>query len=188
MAVKSLGRDDVPPEKLIPLLMIPIMLVVVLLKNRRKRVLKPQFLWVMPAIVLPLIGLGLWGMAQNPNAAHAPFGPDAWAVLAVGGVLGGIAGWYRGKTVTIEKEPNGVLMAQASPLGLILLVALFAGRSLLRDLIEGHAAQWHLNAMAVTDAFLVFAMALIVMQRVEMYIRARRVQAGRLDSHVEVVA
>ena len=110
------------------------------------------------------------------------------AVLAVGGVLGGIAGWYRGKTVTIEKEPNGVLMAQASPLGLILLVALFAGRSLLRDLIEGHAAQWHLNAMAVTDAFLVFAMALIVMQRVEMYIRARRVQAGRLDDHVEVVA
>ena len=43
-------------------------------------------------------------------------------------------------------------------------------------------------ALAVTDAFLVFAMGLIVMQRVEMYIRARRVQAGRLDSHVEVVA
>ena len=73
MAVKSLGRDDVPPEKLIPLLMIPVMLVVVLLKNRRKRVLKPHLLWVMPAIVLPLIGLGLWGTAQNPNMAHAPW-------------------------------------------------------------------------------------------------------------------
>ena len=45
-----------------------------------------------------------------------------------------------------------------------------------------------LNAMAVTDAFLVFAMGLIVMQRVEMYIRARRIQAGGTDSHVEVVA
>ena len=177
-----------PPEKLIPLLMIPVILVVVLLKNRRKRVLKPHLLWVMPAIVLPLIGLGLWGATQNPNMAHAPFGPDAWAVLAIGGVLGGIAGWYRGKTVTIEKEPDGSLMAQASPLGLILLVVLFAGRSLLRDLIETHAAEWHLNAMAVTDAFLVFAMGLIVMQRVEMFIRARRIQAGGTDSHVEVAA
>lgn len=177
-----------PPEKLIPLAIIPIMLVVMLLKNRRKRVLKPQLLWVMPAIVLPLIGLGLWGTAQNPNMAHAPFGPAAWAVLAIGGVLGGVAGWYRGKTVTIEKEPDGSLMAQASPLGLILLVVLFAGRSLLRDLIESHAADWHLNALAVTDAFLVFAMGLIVLQRVEIYIRARRIQAGRLDSHVEVVA
>lgn len=177
-----------PPEKLIPLLMIPIMLVVVLLKNRRKRVLKPQLLWVMPAIVLPLIGLGIWGSAQSPNMAHAPFGPDAWAVLAIGGLLGGVAGWYRGKTVTIEKEPDGSLMAQASPLGLILLVVLFAGRSLLRDLIESHAAAWHLNALAVTDAFLVFAMGLIVIQRVEMYIRARRIQSGGTDSHMEVVA
>ena len=79
-------------------------------------------------------------------------------------------------------------MAQASPLGLILLVVLFAGRSLLRDLIESHAAQWHLNALAVTDAFLVFAMGLIVLQRVEMYIRARRVMAGEPDSHLAAVA
>jgi ABC-type dipeptide/oligopeptide/nickel transport system permease subunit len=109
-------------------------------------------------------------------------------VLAIGAVLGGLAGWYRGKTVTIEKEPDGSLMAQASPLGLILLVVLFAGRAGLRDLIETHAADWRLNAMAVTDAFLVFAMGLIVLQRVEMYIRARRVLAGGTDSHVEVAA
>lgn len=70
----------------------------------------------------------------------------------------------------------------------ILLVVLFAGRSLLRDLVESHAADWHLNALAVTDAFLVFAMGLIVMQRVEMYIRARRIQAGGTEGHVEVVA
>ncbi|MFN7128936.1 MAG: DUF1453 domain-containing protein [Brevundimonas sp.] len=176
------------PEKLIPLLVFPAVLVLVLLKNRRKRVLKPQFLWIMPAIVVPLIGLGIWGSSYSPHAVHAPFGPDAWAVLALGAVLGGVAGWYRGKTVTIEKEPDGSLMAQASPLGLILLVVLFAGRAGLRDVIEAHAADWHLNAMAVTDAFLVFAMGLIILQRVEMYIRAKRVLAGGTDSHVEVVA
>ena len=47
--------------------------------------------------------------------------------------------------------------------------------------------------LAMTYSFallgaLVFAMGLIVMQRVEMYIRARRIQAGGTDSHVEVVA
>jgi Protein of unknown function (DUF1453) len=176
------------PDKLIPLLVFPAVLVLVLLKNRRKRVLKPQLLWIMPAIVVPLIGLGIWGSSYSPRAVHAPFGPDAWVVLALGAVLGGLAGWYRGKTVTIEKEPDGSLMAQASPLGLILLVVLFAGRAGLRDLIETHAAEWHLNAMAVTDAFLVFAMGLIVLQRVEMYIRARRIQSGGVDPHLEVVA
>lgn len=177
-----------PPEKLIPLLVFPAVLALVLLRNRRKRPLKPQFLWITPAVVVPLIALGIWGSSYSPGAVHAPFGPDAWAVLALGGLLGGLAGWYRGKTVTIEKEPDGSLMAQASPLGLILLVALFACRAGLRSLIESHAADWHLNALAVTDAFLVFAMGLIVLQRVEMYIRAKRVLAGGTDSHVEVAA
>ena len=90
------------PEQLIPLIVLAVVLPLVILRNRRPRTLRPQWMWVTPLIVMLLIGLGLWGMAQNPNAAHAPFGPDAWAVLAVGGVLGGIAGWYRGKTVTIE--------------------------------------------------------------------------------------
>lgn len=45
-----------------------------------------------------------------------------------------------------------------------------------------------IQQLAVTDAFLVFAMGLIVLQRVEMYIRARRVLAGGTDSHVEVAA
>ena len=175
-------------EQLIPLAFIPVVLILVLLRNRRKRVLKPQFLWVMPAIVVPLIGLGVWGSAYAPGAVRAPFGPDAWAVLALGAALGAAAGWWRGKTVTIEKEPDGSLKAQASPLGLILVVALFAFRGVLRPLVEAHAAQWRLNALAVTDAFLVFALALIVAQRVEMYIRARRVLAGQPDPHVEVAA
>lgn len=175
-------------EQLIPLAFIPVVLILVLLRNRRRRVLKPELLWVMPAIVTPLIGLGVWGSAYSPNAVHAPFGPDAWAVLALGAVLGAVAGWYRGKTITIEKEPDGSLRSQASPLGLVLVVALFGFRGVLRPLIETHAAQWHLNALAVTDAFLVFAMALIVAQRVEMFIRARRVLAGGSDSHVEVAA
>jgi len=173
---------------MIPLAVIPVMLVLVLLRNRRKRTLRPHLLWIMPAVVVPLIGLGVWGSQYAPEAVHTPFGPGAWAMLLLGAVLGAAAGWWRGKTIVIEKEPDGSLRAQASPLGLVLVVALFAFRSALRPLIESHAAQWHLNALAVTDAFLIFAMALIVAQRLEMYLRARRVLSGGTDSHVEVAA
>ena len=172
------------PQQLIPLAVIPVAIVLVLLRNRRKRVLRPHLLWVVPAIVGPLILLGVWGSSRAVGAA--PFGAGAWAILLVGGVLGGVAGWWRGKTITIEKEPDGSLRSQASPLGLVLVVALFAFRGVLRPLIESHAAQWRLNALAVTEAFLVFALALIVLQRVEMYIRARRIVAGGSDARLEV--
>ncbi|WP_374386888.1 DUF1453 domain-containing protein [Brevundimonas sp.] len=173
------------PQQLIPLAVIPVAIVLVLLRNRRKRVLRPHLLWVVPAIVGPLILLGVWGSSRAVGAA--PFGAGAWAILLVGGVLGGVAGWWRGETITIEKEPDGSLRSQASPLGLVLVVALFAFRGVLRPLIESHAAQWRLNALAVTEAFLVFALALIVLQRVEMYIRARRILAGGSDARLEVV-
>ena len=44
------------------------------------------------------------------------------------------------------------------------------------------------EATAVADAFLVFVVGTIIVQRVEMYIRARRVQHGGTDSHVEATA
>lgn len=176
------------PQHLIPLLVIPVVLVLVVLKNRRKRELKPHLLWVTPTIVTALILFGMWGMTMNPNAPHTTFGPAEWAMLAVGLGVGCFAGWWRGKTITIEKEPDGKLMAQASPLGIIILLGIFAGRRGLEALLEGHAAEWHLNVMALTDAFMLVAVGLIVFQRVEMFIRARRIQAGKLDSHVEVAA
>jgi hypothetical protein len=54
--------------------------------------------------------------------------------------------------------------------------------------LEPHAAEWGLNALAITDAFLLFVVGMIVMQRVDMFIRARRIQAGAGDSHVNMVA
>ena len=109
-------------------------------------------------------------------------------LIGIGVALGCVAGWWRGKTITIEKEPDGSLKAQASPLGLILVIGLFAARAGLREVMQTNAAAWHLDAVVVTDAFMLFAVGLIVMQRVEMYIRARRVLAGGTDSHVEVAA
>jgi hypothetical protein len=171
------------PQTMGPLIGIAVALIIILLRNRRKRTLRPHLLWVMPLLVTTAIGFGLWANTQHPH-----FGPLAWIAFVVALGLGGFAGWWRGKTITIEKEPDGSLKAQASPLGLILVISLFAARAGLREVMQTNAAAWHLDAVVVTDAFMLFAVGLIVMQHVEMYIRARRVLAGGADSHVEVVA
>ena len=174
-------------QQWIPLAVIPVVLIIVLLRNRQKRMLRPNLMWIMPAIVVPLIGLGLWGEHMRPGVAPFDLGA-ALPAFAIAIVLGAVAGWWRGRMVMIEKTPDGQLMAQASPLGLILLIALFAVRTGLRQLMETNAAAWHLNAAVVTDAFMVFAVGLIVAQRIEMFIRARRVMAGGDDSHVQAAA
>ena len=176
------------PEQYGPLIGVGIALLVILLKGRKPRTLRPQWMWVVPLLITVLIGFGLWGMSYSPGADHAPFGLAGWSMLAVGLVLGGATGWWRGKMTTIFREPDGTLKSKASPLGLIILVGLLAGRSLLRGWLEANAAAWHINALALADAFMVFVVGLVVMQRVEMFIRARRIQQGDPDAHVEAVA
>jgi membrane protein CcdC involved in cytochrome C biogenesis len=171
------------PETMGPIIGIAVGLIIVLLRNRRKRTLRPHLLWVMPLLVTTAIGFGLWANTQHPH-----FGPMAWIAFIAALALGCVAGWWRGKTITIEKEADGSLKAQASPLGLILVIGLFAARAGLREVMDANAAAWHLDAVVVTDAFMLFAIGLIITQRVEMYVRARRILAGQTDSHVEVAA
>lgn len=176
------------PQQYAPLIVLLVMLPLILLRNRAPRTLRPKWMWVTPAIIVPLMGLALWGTSMEPGADHAPFTVASWMILAAGLLLGGVAGWWRGKMTTIERHADGTLRAQASPLGIILIIGLFLGRSALRSVLEPHAAAWHLNALAITDAFLLFVVGMIVAQRIEMFIRARRVLAGGTDSHVEAAA
>ena len=171
------------PQTMGPLIGIGVALIIILLRNRRKRTLRPHLLWIMPLLVTCGIGYGLWATTQHPH-----FGPYAWIAFAAALALGCVAGWWRGKTITIEKEPDGSLKAQASPLGLILIIGLFAARAGLREVMQSNAAAWHLDAVVVTDAFMLFAIGMIVAQRVELYIRARRILTGGADNHMEVAA
>lgn len=171
------------PQTMGPIIGVGVALIIILLRNRRKRTLRPALMWVMPLLVTLGIGAGLWATTPHPQ-----FGLYAWLAFAAALALGCAAGWQRGKTITIEKEPDGSLKAQASPLGLILIVGLLAVRAGLRQVMETNAAAWHLDAVVVTDAFMLFALGMIVTQRIEMYIRARRVLAGGTDRHVEAAA
>ena len=173
------------PEQYAPLIAIAVAVPIMLLRNRRPRTLRPQWMWVMPLVIVLLIGLGIWGSSQAPGVNHRPFGTLDYGVLALGLILGAVTGWWRGKMTTIERHADGTLKAQASPIGLVLILALMLGRRALAAWLEPHAGDFGLNVLAVADAFLLFVAAMIVVQRLEMWIRARRILAGQTDDHVE---
>jgi membrane protein CcdC involved in cytochrome C biogenesis len=129
-------------------------------------------MWVVPLLIMLGIGTGLY------FTPHEPFGLVAWLSFAAALALGAAVGWWRGKMVAIHIQPDGALKAQASPLGLILIVLLLLGRTVLRGLMETNAENWHLDAAVITDAFMLFAVGLVVAQRLEMFIRARKMLSG----------
>ena len=62
------------PEQLIPLIVIAVVIPLVLLRNRRPRTLRLQFLWVSPLIIVLAIGAGLWGLSAS-GQGQLPFDP-----------------------------------------------------------------------------------------------------------------
>lgn len=174
-------------QQLIPLIAIAVVIPLILLRNRRPRTLRPEFMWVAPLLIVGLIGFGIWGMSMS-KGGHAPVEPLSLLILAIGLALGCAFGWQRGKMTTIYKEPDGTLKAQASPIGLIIVIAILIARRALEPWLEAHAAEWHVNPLAILEAFMLFAAGMVVVQRLEMWIRARNIQRGGADEHVEVDA
>jgi len=177
----------VTQEQLIPLIAIAVVIPLVLLRNRRPRTLRIEFMWVAPLLVVAAISFGIWGMTVS-GRGHAPVEPLSLLILAVGLALGCAFGWQRGKMTTIYKEADGTLKAQASPIGLVIVIAILIARQALRPWLEAHAADWHVNPLAILEAFMLFAAGTVVVQRIEMWIRARNIRHGGADAHVETEA
>ena len=132
-------------------------------QNRRLRL---EYLWVVPAI---FVALAVATMLPQP-----PTGMD-WAWLALALVLGAAPGWYRGKMMHITVDPEThELNTKASPAALIFIFVIIAARIGLRYLAMGEAQTWHVSAALIGDAFIVFAVGLFGMSRIEMWIRANR--------------
>ena len=174
------------PQTVAPLIALVIALPLILLRNRRPRTLRVQWMWVTPLVITVLMAFAIWGASLNPDAPHTAFQSLDWGVLALGVILGGVAGWWRGKMTTIERHADGTMKAQSSPIGLVLIVGLMLGRRALSAWLEPHAASMGLNLLAIADTFLLFVAAMVIVQRLEMFIRARRIQMGRMDSHVDL--
>ena len=153
--------------------MIPLLLVVLVMRrNLRGRRLRVERLWILP-VVLALIGV-LTLVAKPPTTA------TAIAALAGALALGAAAGWYRGRLTRITVDPGTHdLTSKASVLGVVLIVVVMAARNGLRFYLESHAVSGPLAAYApiATDALLMFSVAMLGVQRLEMWQRARRLLA-----------
>src|ERR1700757_3585812 len=99
---------------------------VIVLRNARERRLKVERLWVSPALFMVITGLTF---ANQPPPDSAYLAADV-AALA----LGALAGWWRGRLTRIAVDPQThALTSKTSPLGMLLILAIFAVRYGLRS-------------------------------------------------------
>src|SRR5215469_12224504 len=154
---------------------IPILVLLPLIYLRLRRMMRPQplklnRLWIRPVIIL-VLGVSVLGAAPPP-VADLP-----WFAAAL--VIGSILGWQWGRLMAIHIDPEkGTLMTRGSQAALIVMILLLALRVGLRAGLRLEAAAWHLDAVLITDGFIVFAAFLFGVRGLEMYLRARRILAG----------
>ena len=153
-------------QYLIPIVVFAVIFAFRWRRMSRSRPLKLGQLWVVPAIYAVVVALSL--VASPPTVT-------GWALFVIGAALGGVLGWYRGKTIAIHVDPEtGTLRQQASPLAMLILLVLVGVKAAMRA--GGSAA--HLDVAALTDALLGIALGTFTVMRVEMYLRATRLLAG----------
>lgn len=130
---------------------------------KRGRPLRLERLWIVPALYLVFAtGIFWW---RPPHGAQW-----LWAAAAL--LAGGVLGWWRGKLMRIEIDPGShALNQRQSPAAMMLIVGLIGLRFLAREELGTTGA---MPAAGIIDAFVAFAVGLLTMQRVEMFLRARR--------------
>lgn len=131
--------------------------------NRERR-LKLELMWILPVLLVVAMVAAL---LQFP-----PRGMD-WAWLGAIFAVGAVIGWWRGKLIPIAIDPETHLLnTKPSPAAIAFLIGLFVVRFALRAFLEGEASAWHINAVLLTDGFIVLGVSLMAVSRVEMALRA----------------
>ena len=152
---------------LLPFVIIAVVVGLRLRSMSRQRPLNVGTLWIVPVVYLVLVGSMI--VTLPPSAG-------GWSLIVAGVAVGAVVGWHRGKLIRIERNNNGKLMQKASPLAMLLLLALIVlklgARAIFGDTAAGHPGS---AAMLLTDAFLGFALGLLSATRLELYLRARRI-------------
>jgi membrane protein CcdC involved in cytochrome C biogenesis len=145
---------------------IGIVVIVLALRMRgmsKVRPLKLGGLWIVPALYLAVAALMF---AQLP--------PTGWVALAsfAGLVIGAAVGWQRGKMMHIHVDPEThALNQKASPAAMFFLIALIVVRAGARAVLGESSS---VSPAMLTDPLIAFALGMFTLQRVEMYLRAKR--------------
>lgn len=161
---------DANTAQVLPYLVPLLILVLVMRRSLRERRLKVERLWVLPVVLLLVGGLAVY---NAPPRTPAAIGAVAGAL-----VLGAAAGWWRGRLTRITVDPDThLLTSKTSPLGVLLITGLYVVRYVARMYAQQHPAALPADATAVTDGLMVFAIVMMAVQRLEMWLRSQRLVA-----------
>ena len=146
---------------------IGIIVVIMALRMRgmsKMRPLKLGSLWIVPAVYLVVAALMF---IQLP--------PTGWVAIAsaIGLAIGAAVGWQRGKMMHIHVDPEThALNQKASPAAMLFLIGLIVVRAAARGMLgqEGGGV----SPAMLTDPLIAFALGMFSVQRIEMYLRAKR--------------
>jgi hypothetical protein len=142
-----------------------------ILRNSQPRKLRVEFLWVRPVIIL--LGAGYYFSLFPPKT------PVETAGLVAAFAIGAGLGWWRGGFTRIEVDPaTQTATQQASLLGMLVIVGLFALRYLVRIVALQNPSALPVSPYAVVGWLLALAVGLIVLQQLEIWLRARRLIAA----------
>src|SRR5579871_1621494 len=162
-----------PPGALPLNYLIPIAVAVgiIVLRNSRARRLRIETLWVLPVVYVALLATSL-------GAAPPPVTPVSIALLVLGAAIGAALGWQRGRFTEIHIHPEThELSSRQSALGILFILAIFAVRYGARGFLADHAQSLHLPVAAALDALFVLVIAMLSVQRLELWLRASRMLA-----------
>jgi hypothetical protein len=152
-------------------IMAAVLVVVLGLRMRsvgRERPLKVGRLWIVPAVYCAVAAVFF---VMTPPAR-----PLEWALSLVALAAGAALGWQRGRLIHIAVDPatEEVRMKQ-SMMGFLFIVVLVALKMGMRSMPGfGNNGLFHMSPQGLTDILVALMLGLLGMQRVEMYLRARR--------------
>ena len=142
----------------------------VILRNSRARRLRIETLWIMPVVILALVGLSF---ASQGVPTPMMLALDIAALL-----VGAALGWWRARFTHISVDPGThQLTSRASPIGMLVILGIFAIRYAVRLYAPEGASALGLPAIAIADALLIITVGLVCAQRLELALRATRLLA-----------
>ena len=159
---------------LLPYLLPLLFLLLIVRRGMTARKIKIERMWVMPALLM-VAGASMFASAHIPGAVVI-------AELAAALAAGAVVGWYRGRLTHISIDPaTHDLTSKTSPVGVVLIAVLFAARYGIRlafpDAGYGHPGSLESQAGAIADALTLFGIGATVVQRLEIWLRCRRLLA-----------
>ena len=158
-----------PQQTLTTYVVIVAILALVIFRNLRPQTLTMSRLWLMPAVLLLLVGISFWATAvQAPVGALWIFG----VAILIGLALGVPFGIVRGRHSKVRAgKKQGTIVVEQSAITLILFLVAFGARYAIRLFVPSAGPA----AIALADGFLAFAIASVIASRYILYTRFKTI-------------